>query len=321
MEKLEEKLLEILMSNPDRYISGEQIARTIGTNRMEVKRLIKRLRKRGFVIISMPRIGYKLMVKGEFEHLHEILRESLPSRRTTGVLHLVTCTSTQDIAVSLVKVGVVEDLLVVCERQTRGRGRFGRHWSSDEGGLWFSITYPELAMGLIGVLNLGVGVAVASSIRSLYGVDALLKWPNDVLVGKKKIAGVLIEGVFGDSMSRVVIGVGVNVNNELPGDLRETATTLRDLKGHVLPRTPLMISIIRYLDEIIGDIMGGNADGVISRWKALTNMLGKDVKISKGGRTFYGVAVDIDRLGGLVVRLQSNELVTLYAGDVISIYI
>jgi len=323
-EDVKRSLLKILLEKRESYVSGEAMARKLGVNRVDVERIIRDLKREGYVVISKPRVGYRILLNEEFIYIHEIARYTNIDKIIRNIAYFIRCTSTQDVAVSLVRSGIVDDLLVVCEEQTKGKGRFGRQWLSEPGGLWFSMSYGTpsnmRAAEFIGMLNLAVGVAIANSLRRLYNIEARLKWPNDVLISSKKVAGVLIEGFFSDNKATLVIGVGINVNNPIPKELSNRAISLKRVIGYPVPRGPLLVTIIRTLKTLLESVEKGRADDIVDSWRALTDMLGRRIKVSLGEKMLSGVAEDIDRSGGLVLRLDNGERIILHIGEVIKIY-
>jgi len=236
---------------------------------------------------------------------------------TFRVHYLESCTSTQDVAASLAEAGAPEGTLVLAEEQTAGRGRMGRNWASPRGGLWLTLVLRPGEASLLGPLSLSAGVAVARALGEVCGVDARLKWPNDVLVSGRKVAGVLVEGsAEARALRYALVGIGINVNNDLPPELRATAVSLREVVGRRVPRVPLLLSLLKHLDRLYSHLRLGGAQPVLKEWARLSSTIGARVRVITRDGAVEGVAVGLDERGGLVVEVGGSRLV-FYAGEVV----
>lgn len=243
--------------------------------------------------------------------------QSLRTNLSFSVHYTESCGSTQDIAAALARKGAPEGVLVLAEEQLSGRGRFGRPWASPRGGLWFTLVLRPGKSVAPGLLSLALGLAVAKAVRGLYSVDARLKWPNDVLVEDRKLAGVLVEGEAGSGeLFFLLAGVGVNVNNELPPELSNSATSLRELLGRRVPRLPLLGRILQEFDEAYSELRRGHRERVVNEWKKFSATLGRRVRVVVQQEVYEGVAVDVDIDGGLVLEAEGRRLI-FQAGEVV----
>jgi BirA family biotin operon repressor/biotin-[acetyl-CoA-carboxylase] ligase len=151
----------------------------------------------------------------------------------------------------------------------------------------------------------------------LFSVEARVKWPNDVLIGEKKVCGVLVEArAEADKIHHLLLGVGVNINNELPEELRETATSLRDVLGFNAPRAPLLREILLNIDSYYHTIISGEVAKVVKEWKEWSSTLGKSVRILTLDKTIEGIAIDVDNDGALLLD-TGKGIERVAAGDVI----
>ena len=245
------------------------------------------------------------------------LVSNLGTRIRYQVYYLEKCGSTQDVARELAEKGAQEGVVVVAEEQENGRGRLGRRWFSGRGGLWFTVVLKPQPDAL-GLLSLGVGVAVGRLLRGL-GISAGLKWPNDVLVDGRKAGGILVEGftVPGDGIVALV-GVGLNVNNELPPGLAEISVALREVVGARLPRLQLFMNLLREIDNVYLQLLEGRGEVILEEWRRLSVTLGKTVKIITSDGEYIGVAVDVGSLGELYID-TGDGVRAFYAGDVVHV--
>ena len=235
------------------------------------------------------------------------------------VVRLGTTTSTNDEARRLAKDGAAHGTAVVADVQTAGRGRRGRVWASPKGNLFVSIVLrPRIAPADAPPLAPAMGLAVAEAIEDVAPLAAKLKWPNDVLVGGRKVAGVLTESlVAGAKLEAVIVGIGVNVGAELPPELAEIATTLsREAVRNVRKQEvedALLAAVVRMCERVAG---GGFA-AIADDWTARDARRGTKVRIDAGGRVVEGVAAGIAPDGGYRVTTASGETVAVTAGEVL----
>ncbi|RLG86517.1 MAG: biotin--[acetyl-CoA-carboxylase] ligase, partial [Thermoprotei archaeon] len=207
--------------------------------------------------------------------------------------------------------------VVLCGAMEGGRGRYRRRWYAPRGGLWFTLILRPRALSSPGVLTLAAGVGVAEALRLLLGIDARLKWPNDIVVDGLKVAGILAEGAaVGGSLSHVLLGIGINVNNELPQELRGYAATLKEALGRVVPRATLFAVVITRVLRRCRDALGERAEEVLRRWRELSDTIGRRVVVKTLWGEVRGVAVGIDRDGRLLVD-TGEGVVAVDTGDVI----
>jgi len=247
------------------------------------------------------------------------LVESLLSTDFVGrrLIYLTSTVSTQDIARREAEEGAAAGTVVLAEEQTAGRGRFGRTWVSPAGtNLYFTlILQPPLSR--LRSLSIVAPLAVARAVRAVSGLDARIKWPNDVLLGGRKFAGVLIETeVAGDAVRYALIGIGVNVNFDVIAapDIAAIATSLKQEAGQDLPREELLARLLNEFERLYEDSASGA--NVLDEWKARLETLGRPVSVSFRDQAYEGVAEDVDRDGSLLLRLADGSLVTLEAGEV-----
>lgn len=224
--------------------------------------------------------------------------------------------STMDDAAEWARGCAEEGAVVVAETQTASRGRLGRRWISDEGNLYFSVLFrptPE-ALPLLSPL---AGVAVARAIRQVAGLYPTIKWPNDIMIGGRKVAGILAESALsGSQIQHAVVGIGVNVALDVSADpeIAATATSLNHASGSAIDRAELLRRILQHMDASYLDLRRGRSP--IAEWRRWLDTLGRRVTVTHHGATDTGLAEDIDGLGNLLLRTGEGELLTLTAGDI-----
>lgn len=217
--------------------------------------------------------------------------------------------------------GEIEGLIVIAKRQTSGYGRKGRAWLSPIGGLYFSIILkPRLGIENAPLLGLLSGCAVARSLVSIGIEDVKLKWPNDVMIGERKIAGILSEFVsINETSSGIIVGIGVNQNcpiSKMPPGLQWPTTSIIDEIGIETSVQALLCSIINEIDALLQTVeIESSFDAILDEWRKHSSTLGTNVRIHEEGMTIDGIAKDITKDGALIVKTKEG-LRHVVEGDV-----
>jgi BirA family biotin operon repressor/biotin-[acetyl-CoA-carboxylase] ligase len=218
---------------------------------------------------------------------------------------------------------VREGLAVLAESQTRGRGRLGRTWVSPPGkGLWLSVLLrPELRPSAATQLTIAAAVALRRAVRALTGLEAEIKWPNDLLAGGRKVAGILTElSAELDRVRHVILGLGVDVNltaADLPPELHATAGSLRLAAGQPVDRPALAAALLLELDRAYRDVREGRFPALAEAWEEACVTLGRHVIVDVGPRRMEGRAEALDAEGALLVRTEHGHLERVVGGDVL----
>ena len=303
------RVLELLMRS-EGFVSSSRIASELGISKSSVSRVVKELISYGFIIEVSPKLGYRVEVLNDVKYVGKVLKN-------LNVYYLDSCTSTQDVADMLAGQGAPEGTVVICEEMSYGRGRLGRKWVAGRGGLWFTIVLKPKVVKSLQLLTLIAGTSVVKTVKELYNLDVSVKWPNDVLLSSRKLCGVLIEArLEADRVNYVLVGIGVNVNNELPEELGGVGITLKDVLGYRAPRTPILKGVVNNLLNLYNELLRGNYDVVISEWKKYNSTIGRKVKVVSFNEVFEGIAVDVDVNGSLIVS-TGGSVRKVGVGDVI----
>ena len=217
--------------------------------------------------------------------------------------------------------GAPEGTLITADEQTAGRGRFGRVWRSEAGvGLYFSLVLrPPVAPASSAVLTLACGLGAARGIGEAAGVVCDIRWPNDVILNGKKLAGILVEmNAEAERLRHVIAGVGVNVNQaSLPEELAETATSLRIETGCEYLRDAVLEAVLRRIDDYYRMFVERGPAPVIDAFtRASSYAKGKRVIIEGAGRPLEGVTAGLDAKGQLLLRTPSGQIEPIIAGSV-----
>jgi BirA family biotin operon repressor/biotin-[acetyl-CoA-carboxylase] ligase len=311
------------------HLPASELAGQAGLALPGVEERMEGLRAAGFVIEHHPVLGYRLssapdrliaddlvsrlaIATGEQPPLAPFLREILVLEKTG---------STNDVATDLGRKGAAGGLLVVAETQTAGRGRFGRRWASaSHRGLWLSLLVrPSWRLEHWPRLTTWAAVAVAETVDRFSPEPSGIKWPNDVLLGGRKVAGILIEmGADVQGASFAVVGIGLNANHEaadFPPELAEVAQSLRLAAGAPVDRSALLVTLLQSLHTHWPDAED-RFDCLLAEAARRSTLLGRWVQVRQGETVLEGQAEALDKNGHLLLRTASGEILPLSAGEV-----
>jgi BirA family biotin operon repressor/biotin-[acetyl-CoA-carboxylase] ligase len=316
----EELVLGFLAEAADEFVSGEAISDKLGLTRAAVWKHVEALREQGYRIDAVPARGYRLT--GVPDRLTPLeLRPFLNTHDLGQVIHWYEeLPSTSDLAKELAEEGAEHGEVVVAEAQTAGRGRRGRSWASPpRRNLYFSVVLrPDLPPSRAPELTLVGSVALCDALRQA-GVDAGIKWPNDLLASGRKIGGILTElAADPDRVQWVVLGAGLNVNarrEDFPPEVREDATSVLLERGQAAPRALFAAACFTALEGWL-DRHAEEGFGVVREaWRARSVTLGREVSVKVDGGEVLGVAEDLDEGGALLVRTAAG-VERILSGDV-----
>jgi BirA family biotin operon repressor/biotin-[acetyl-CoA-carboxylase] ligase len=323
MTSTRDKLLSCLKENRGSWVSGEWLSRRLAVSRAAINKHVQQLKKMGYPVETSTKKGYAL---GESPDLllAEEIREGLDTRvfGAQDIICVAETDSTNLRAKDLAVGGAPEGTAVIAGSQTAGRGRKGRSWFSPAGGgIYLSlILRPTMPPSEAPVITLMTGVAAAESLFSVTKLDARIKWPNDLLVSGKKIAGILTEiSTEMDRIDHVVVGVGVNVNMpraSLPEELRETATSVLIETGMHCARVRLVQAFLEQFETYYRTLQDEGFEPIRKRWKELSDIIGRRISVEMIGKVQTGRAVDVDTDGVLVLEDEQGGLQRIASGDV-----
>lgn len=316
-------ILHALRQADDGSVSGMELSQRLRISRAAVWARIEELRHLGYEIQASPHHGYRLVSSPNLLHADDLLAR-LGTTRIVGreIQVFQATTSTNDVVDKLARDGVREGAIVFSESQSKGRGRLGRSWCSAPGrGIWMSVLLrPRLTPQSVTQLTIAAATALIRAIRRQTGLMADVKWPNDILVNGLKVAGILTElSAELDHVKYVVLGIGVNANQEIadfPSELRAVATSLKLSAGRKINRPELAAQILRDLDYDYDRVLTGRFDAVALEWENRCSTLGRHVSIRVGDRLVQGQAETLDNAGALLVRTEHGHLERIIGGDV-----
>jgi BirA family transcriptional regulator, biotin operon repressor / biotin---[acetyl-CoA-carboxylase] ligase len=319
------EFLDLLKENTD-YASGQSLAQKTGISRSAVWKHIRKLRRLGYNIESLHGRGYRFAGETEYPIPWELARVVKTSFVGKTIIYKETTTSTQNIALTLAEKNNTHGTAVIAEQQTGGRGRLKRKWLSPRGGIWISVILrPTISTAASTMLPFVAAVAVCDAVREATGLDATLKWPNDVMVKGKKVAGILLDlSAEAETINYAVIGIGINANVEskkmrLEREGRPAVTSLSDELGHNVNRLYLTGLLMEKLEKYLVLLEEKGPSTMVTMWRQRTDMLGRRVLTTQQGKEISGTAKDVANDGALIIASAAGD-VRVVSGDVIVSY-
>jgi len=226
-----------------------------------------------------------------------------------NIYYFETIDSTNLFAKKLVEKGIEEGVVVVADIQESGRGRKNRKWSSPRGGLWFSIIlYPNIIPERAMIVTMMSSVATAESIRETSGFIPVIKWPNDLLINEKKVCGILTEiDAEMDKINYAIVGIGVNVNNEVDKELQDFAISLKQINRCNISRMNLFRSILRSLDHYYTQFLSKDYEAIRKLWLSYAKIIGRKVEVRDEDKVTNGIVSNVDDSGGLILQTNNGK--------------
>jgi BirA family transcriptional regulator, biotin operon repressor / biotin---[acetyl-CoA-carboxylase] ligase len=315
-------ILEAFYQAAGQFVRADDLGRQLNRPSTAVTAEIVELEKLGYTIEAHPHLGYRLLGTPNRLTADDIKARLKSKLIGSEILVFEETASTNDVVEHLAKSGAREGLVVFAESQTRGRGRRGRAWVSPRGkGLWFSVLLrPALPPSAASRITVAASVAVARAIWQNCGVDARIKWPNDVIVNGKKLAGILTElRAEADEILLAILGIGIDVNCEredFSSDLADIATSLELETGNAQDRVGLAAQVLTALDECYWVALT-DFETIADEWAKLCTTLGKHIVVTMGERRIEGFAQALDGDGALLLRRDSGQVERILGGDVV----
>ncbi len=314
----------ILKSIEEEYVTESELIEKLNITHEHLKDNLMKLKDAGYDIIHENEKGYKLINTPDIIEPFEIER-NLSTKYIAHNIHFYQeVTSTNDIAKKFVDNDAPEGTVIIAEQQTAGRSRSKNDWASPEGGIWMTlILKPDVTLLEASKLTIVTGVAIAKTLHDKFNLDAGIKWPNDIMIGNKKICGILTEAVTDyDDLKAVLIGVGIDVNinqSDLPDDLQDITTTISEETSEEIKRAEIMKVFFSIFEELYEEFKNGQFKHIIGEWRRLSSTTGNRVKVYKDGKAMLADAVGIDNQGALIVELDDGSLEKIISGECIII--
>ena len=316
---MQDKIVQLLYNAAD-YVSGQQISDSLGVSRQAVNKAVKSLREKGFEIDSVTNKGY--MLKRTPTYLCAEARQCHLNTKIIGksITVLDTVGSTNDYLKELGAKGAEAGTVVIAREQTAGKGRLGRVWQTkkDDGIALSLLLRPELAPSEISAITPLSGLALCRAINDFCMLDSRIKWPNDVIVGKKKLVGILTEmSAEFDKVEFTVTGIGINVEHTVfPEEIAHKATSILLETGRHIDQNKFVATVLNYLEqELVMNRYRLNGQ-TVNDYQTLCASIGRQVTFTRGKRKISGMGVSINNNGELEVMLSNGTVATVNSGEV-----
>ena len=316
-------ILKALLEANTNFVSGNLLATGLGISRVGVWARLEKLRDEGFGVEAIRHRGYRLT--GEPSALNENLLSAYLELAGTKVdlLFRREVESTNTEAEKFLAAGRATPFVVATQHQTKGRGRMGRQWhSEDEGNLCMTFAFrPQLAPAQMQMITLWMGVEICTYINDRLGLPAGVKWPNDIVSGERKLCGILAEArVDADRTRDLIFGIGINVNSQCdkwPADMAAVATSLSMLQGGKLRINKVAAELADVVNKAYGRYISGEyKNEIFGLWERFDALRGKTVHGTRGHDEIVGTASGIDERGNLIVKTADGKDHNIQAGEV-----
>lgn len=305
----------------DKFVSGQELCNRFGVSRTAVWKVINQLKKEGYHIEAVQNKGYHMVSSPDVLSKYELESRLATNWLGKEIVYKEITKSTNSDVRRMAEDGADNGLLVVADSQTQGKGRRGRTWESPKGeNLYFSMLLkPDFAPDKASMLTLVAAYSVARVIREKTGLDAKIKWPNDIVVGKKKVCGILTEmNMERDYIHHIVVGIGINVNaKKIPLEIQEMATSLKLEKGELVSRANLLSDILlQFEKDYLSFLAAEDLQPFVDEYNQMLVNKGSLVKVLDPKGEFSGIAGGIDKEGMLIVFKEDGQIEKVYAGEV-----
>lgn len=316
-------LLEALRAARPGYVSGETLAEQLGVSRVSIKSRLDKLKEQGFVFDAIRSQGYALTAEPPTLHPLLLELELRALRSDVRWLLLDACASTNDEAMRRLTEGDDAPFILMARRQSAGRGRLGRRWhSDDDGNLMLSFAArPDRPPAFMQRFTVWIGLRLAACLSEYSGLPVKAKWPNDLLIHGKKLAGILTEArLDADRMRELILGLGLNINSAVetwPAEVRDIATSLSSAAGRPFSMSAVTALILAELAAAFDAYCNQDIDAALEQlWENYSAINGQRVTIATHGGEVSGRVAGLDATSALLLELEDGQTKTFAAGDV-----
>ena len=319
------KVLKFLQTHNTEYLSGQDLSDVLRISRVAIWKHIKKIQELGYVVESKQKLGYKLISNSNLLLPWEITNGLKTKTIGQQAYYFDSLESTQNQALKMADDPTNNGSVIIAEKQTGGKGRSGRKWISPKGGIWLSlILYPKFDISITTLFPIASSLALSKSIEQVFKISPELKWPNDLTIKSKKIAGMLVDvSLESNKIEKLVLGVGINFDVDVKSIEKKLKNTpnfygvasLGDYKKDV--KAPYFVQVFFIeLEKIYESLNKKDIKKIISEWTKRSSTIGKEVEIETVNGKIKGKAMKIDDDGSLVVN-SNNKITKIIAGDVI----
>jgi len=319
------KVLKFLQTHNTEYLSGQDLSDVLRISRVAIWKHIKKIQELGYVVESKQKLGYKLISNSDL-----LLPWEITSGLKTKIIgqqayYFDSLDSTQNQALKMAGDPANDGSVIIAEKQTGGKGRSGRKWVSPKGGIWLSlILYPKFDISITTLFPIASALALSKAIEQVFKISPELKWPNDLTIKSKKLAGMLVDvSLESNKIEKLVLGVGINFDVDVKGiekTLKKTpnfygVASLGEHKKEVKASYLVQVFFIE-LEKIYESLNKKDIKKIISEWTERSSTIGKEIEIDTVNGKIKGKAIKIDDDGALVIN-SNNKMTKIIAGDII----
>ena len=319
------KVLTFLQTHNTEYLSGQDLSDVLHISRVAVWKHINRIKTLGYKIESKQKLGYKLVGNTELLLPWEITDGLKTKSFGKRVYYFDSIDSTQNFAASIMQNPKENGTIIISKKQSSGKGRLNRKWISPKGGIWFSIIlHPKFDVSIVTVFPLASSLALAKTIEKTLGKKPELKWPNDVTLNHKKVAGMLVDlSLTSNSIQNLILGVGINFKinvTQLEKNIKkmENFYGVGSLLSKTENKNPIKFiqNFLVELENICEDLVQGKQKKIIDEWIKKSSTIGKNATVTTASGKITGKAVTIDYDGALVIS-SSGKHHRILVGDIV----
>lgn len=311
---MRDAILAILLNNTDRFVSGQDMSRSLGITRAAVWKYIKLFENEGYVIESSTKKGYRLKLIPDIMDrvvLTNGLKTSIIGRNMECYQNLA---STNARAKEMALADAPEGTVIIAEEQSRGRGRLGRNWVSPAGkGVWMSVILkPRLSPEKAPRITIMTAVALVRALKQAAELETGIKWPNDIVCNGKKLCGILTEiHAQPDIINYAVVGIGINVNlsvRDFPEDIRNIATSIKIEKGREFRRSDILQAVLENMEDMyLNYFDDDNFERLLQEYRDYSVVLGKKISVAGPTGEFSGKALDFGKMVRCLFRVMAER--------------
>ncbi|MDF2504410.1 MAG: birA, biotin-(acetyl-CoA-carboxylase) ligase [Clostridium sp.] len=321
-KKLKDEILRLLKGNAEGFISGQEISEKFGVSRTAIWKYINQLKIDGYEIEAISKKGYRLISSPDILTNEEIAGSLNTKYIGRSIIHFDSIDSTNNKAKELASLDEKNGTVIISEEQTMGKGRMGRNFISPKGkGIWMSIILKPDINPLNVAMVTQIGAAAINKAFREMKIETLIKWPNDILLNKKKICGILTE--MSAELTKVnflVMGIGINVNldeADFTEEVREMATSVKIETGKSLSRKEIVSRILNNFEVLYEDfIEREDVEKTISICRENSILIGREIRVIKRENSINAKVLDIDNKGELVVQYEDGKRENLISGEI-----
>ncbi|MCV0409717.1 biotin--[acetyl-CoA-carboxylase] ligase [Nitrosopumilus sp.] len=319
------KVLTFLQTHNTEYLSGQDLSDVLRISRVAVWKHIKKIQELGYTVESKQKLGYKLTSNSDALLPWEITAGLKTKKIGKKAYYFDSIDSTQNQALKMSEDSVNDGTIIIAAKQTGGKGRLGRKWISPKGGIWFSIILqPKFDISITTLFPIASSLALSYAIEKTFKISPELKWPNDLTIKGKKVAGMLVDvSLESNKIESLVLGVGINFDvdtKQIEKTLKGTSNfygvaSLSEQKTKVKPKVLIQTFLVE-LEKIYELLNSKQTKNIIEEWTKRSSTIGKKVELNTVEGKIKGDAIKIDDDGALIVS-EKNKTSKIIAGDII----